>query len=338
MKTAVYGAGALGTVMGALLTKKGVDIDLITRNEEHANAMREHGAVIYGLIDETIPVHAITPQEMHERYDIIFLMTKQMQNRKDALFLKDYLTEDGVICVLQNGIPEPELAKCIGEDRVIGGIVTWNAVRTQAGRVFLSPPASSLSFSVGTISGARTEKLLQVQEVLSKMCVTEIEDNLMGLRWSKLIINACLSCPATILDGTCGDVLEDLRWRRVALHILHECVAAGHAAGVKFVAIQGCNFAQELDFSTSQEEARSLRLAPGCFSKYYPGVPSMLGDLKKGRPCEIDALVGVICRTGREHGIPTPFSDLAVRTVKEISEGKITFSKEHVSRFDPLFQ
>ena len=70
MKTAIYGAGALGTVMGALLTQKGVDIDLITRNAEHARAMKEHGAVIYGLINETIPVHAMTPDEMQERYDI----------------------------------------------------------------------------------------------------------------------------------------------------------------------------------------------------------------------------------------------------------------------------
>ncbi|MGO5024052.1 ketopantoate reductase family protein [Lawsonibacter sp. LCP25S3_G6] len=337
MKTAIYGAGALGTVMGALLTQKGVDIDLITRNAEHARAMKEHGAVIYGLINETIPVHSMTPDEMQERYDIIFLMTKQMQNRKDAEFLLNYLSEDGVICVLQNGIPEPELAQCIGEDRVIGGIVTWNAVRTEAGRVFVSPPASSLSFSVGTISGARTPQLLKVQEVLSQMCMTEIVDNLMGLRWSKLIINACLSCPATILGGKCGDVLDDPQWRRVAMHILHECVTVGHAAGVEFVEIQGCNFAKELDFVTEEEEQRSLALAPECFSKYHPGVPSMLGDLQKGRPCEIDALVGVICRMGREHGIATPFSDMAVRTVKDISEGKITFSKEHVARFVPLF-
>lgn len=337
MKAAVYGAGALGTVLGAILTREGADVDLITRSADHAQAMNENGAVIEGLINETIPVHALRPEEMKETYDVILLLTKQLQNQKDARYYKQFLAENGVVCTLQNGIPEPELAEVLGEKRIIGGVVTWNAVRKGPGVAYLSPPESSLSFSVGTLSGQRTPELEQVRQLLSLMCPANIVDNLPGLRWSKLIVNAVLSCPATIIGGVCGDVTADPAWRRIGAHILHECVAVGHASGVEFVEIQGHNFAEELDFADEAQEKVSLERMPEAFAKNAPGVPSMLPDLRKGRPCEIDALNGVICRTGRARGVPTPFNDLAVQIVKEIAAGTADFSREHASRFDSLY-
>ena len=116
MRTAIYGAGSLGTVMGAFLTKNGVNIDLINRNKDHVAALKENGARVTGTVDMTVPVSALLPEEMSGRYDIIFLMTKQLNNRETVTFLKDYLAEDGLIVTLQNGIPEDGIAKIIGAD------------------------------------------------------------------------------------------------------------------------------------------------------------------------------------------------------------------------------
>ena len=82
MKTAIYGAGSLGTVLGAYISKAGYPVDLITRNKEHVDAMNKNGAHIIGTVDMTVPVHALTPDQITDKYELIILMTKQLENKK----------------------------------------------------------------------------------------------------------------------------------------------------------------------------------------------------------------------------------------------------------------
>ena len=98
---AIYGAGSLGTVLGAYITKNGGQIDLINRNKAHVNALNEKGAQIKGKVEMTVPVKAYTPDEMTGKYDVILLMTKQLDNAEVVTMLKDFLTEKGVIVSLQ---------------------------------------------------------------------------------------------------------------------------------------------------------------------------------------------------------------------------------------------
>ena len=100
---AIYGAGSLGTVLGAYITKNGGEIDLINRNKAHVETLKNNGAHITGTVEMTVPVKAITPDEMEGVYDVILLMTKQLYNKEVVAFLKDYLAEKGVIVTLQNG-------------------------------------------------------------------------------------------------------------------------------------------------------------------------------------------------------------------------------------------
>ena len=76
MRYAIYGAGSLGTVLGAYITQNGGTIDLINRNRAHVEALNTHGATITGTVEMNVPVTAITPEEMTGLYDVILLMTK----------------------------------------------------------------------------------------------------------------------------------------------------------------------------------------------------------------------------------------------------------------------
>ena len=105
MRAAVYGAGALGTVLGAALTRSGADVELVSRDQEHVDALNRSGARITGLREWTVPVKACTPQQMSGRYDVILLLTKQMANTAALPRLAEHLAPDGIVCALQNGIP-----------------------------------------------------------------------------------------------------------------------------------------------------------------------------------------------------------------------------------------
>ena len=78
MKIAVLGAGSLGMIAGAMMTKGGHDCTLIDTNEEHISALNSGGAKIIGKYTETIPVKAALPGGLTEIFDIVMLQTKQM--------------------------------------------------------------------------------------------------------------------------------------------------------------------------------------------------------------------------------------------------------------------
>ena len=133
MRYAIYGAGSLGTVLGAYITQSGERIDLINRNRAHVQALNATGARITGTVDMTVPVTAITPEEMTGVYDVILLMTKQLHNAEVVTMLSHYLSDDGVIVTLQNGLPEPGIAEIVGAHRTMGCTVEWGATLSSPG-------------------------------------------------------------------------------------------------------------------------------------------------------------------------------------------------------------
>ncbi len=333
MRTAIYGAGSLGTVLGAYLTKANVDVDLISRNRAHVEALSSKGAHITGTVDLTVPVRALLPEQMTGRYDIIFLMTKQLNNPEVVTFLKDFLAPDGLIVTLQNGIPEDGIAEIIGADRTIGCTVEWGATMTGPGESCLTSAPDSLSFHMGGMPGVPESSLEKVKSVLEKMCPVEIEPNLLGARWSKLLINATFSGLGTVMGGTFGDVTGDSQARELAVRCMKEVIDVGRAAGVTFAPVQGKDIVSLFYWSNPVKKAAAKLILPVAMKKHAAIEPSMLQDVKKGKPCEIDAINGVVCSWGKKKSIPTPVNDRIVSLIHEIESGKRKPSRENLKAF-----
>ena len=119
MRYAIYGAGSLGTVLGAFITKAGTEIDLVNRNPQHVAALNECGARVTGPIEMTVPVRAVTPDGMEGLYDAVLLLTKQQHNKEAAEIIKKHLAEDGVVATLQNGIPEPGWSDRVNDPEIL---------------------------------------------------------------------------------------------------------------------------------------------------------------------------------------------------------------------------
>ena len=336
MKCAIYGAGSLGTVLGAYMTKNGAPVELVNRNKAHTEALRKNGAHIIGTVDFTTPVNAIYPDEMVGPYDVIFLMTKQLQNVEVVNTLKPLLAEDGVIVTLQNGIPEPGIAEIVGSERTIGCVVEWGATLSAPGECTLTSDPDSLSFHMGKMPGITDKKFAEVKELLEKMCPVHFEENLIGARWSKLLINATFSGLGTVMGGLFGDVSETKDGRRVAIRCMKECIDVGHAAGAVFAPVQGKDITKLFYWKNSAKRAFGYVLLPIAMKKHRAIEPSMLQDLKKGKHCEIDAINGVVCDWGRKCGVPTPINDRIVEVVKKEQAGELKLEAGNIRLFDDL--
>ena len=335
-RNAIYGAGSLGTVLGAYITKNGGQVDLINRNKAHVEILNTKGAKIIGTVDMTVPVKAITPEEMEGKYDVIVLLTKQLHNKEVVTMLKDFLSEDGVIVTLQNGIPEPGIAEIVGANHTMGCAVEWGAALIEPGVCELTSAPDSLSFHMGKLDGITNEQVKMVKDLLELMCPVHEEENLMGARWSKLLINATFSGLGTVVGGVFGDVSEDKDTQKVAIRCMKECIDVGHATGTEFAPVQGKNIVGLFYYKGAIKRALGCMLLPIAMKKHRLIEPSMLQDIKKGKPCEIDAINGVVCEFGRKHNIPTPINDKIVEIIKKIQNGELKAEKANIRLFDDL--
>ena len=335
---AIYGAGSLGTVLGAYITKNGGEVELINRNRAHVAALREKGATVTGTVEMTIPVKALTPDEMEGPYDVILLMTKQLYNKQVVTDLKPYLSEDGVIVTLQNGLPEPLIAEIVGSEHTMGCVVEWGAALTSPGVCTLTSEPDSLSFHMGKMDGISDEQFKKVKDLLEFMCPVHEEPNLIGARWSKLLINATFSGLGTVVGGTFGDVSENKDAKKIAVRCMKECIDVGHAAGAVFAPVQGKDITKLFYYKNKLKYAFALLLLPIAMKKHRAIVPSMLQDIRNGKACEIDAINGVVCDFGAKYGVDTPINDRIVSVIKRIEKGELKAEKANIRLFDDLLK
>ncbi|QMS84656.1 ketopantoate reductase family protein [Candidatus Xianfuyuplasma coldseepsis] len=338
MRVAIYGAGAMGTVLGAFITKAGYEVDLINRNKDHVRGLQEHGAQIQGTLSMSQDVTALLPEEMTGLYDVILLMTKQRHNQEIVTFLQPYLAQDGVLCTLQNGIPEPLIASIIGDERTIGATMSWGATFIGGGVVELTtePSRETLTFSIGSYSDKRPQHFDYVVTLLHTMGHVTIEDNFIGARWSKLLINAAYSGLSVVTGATFGELNKNRTTRTIALGAMKECIDVAKASNLMIEPLQGKDVVKLMDYNNPFKKQFSLFLLPIAMRKHKNIKSSMLRDLARGYTTEIDAINGVVCDAGDQVGIETPINDLIVSIVHEIETNKRASSWDNIKDFDMM--
>ena len=333
MRAAIYGAGSLGTILGAYITKNGGQVELINRNKAHIEALQTKGAQVVGTVNFTQPVTAYLPEQMEGKYDIIFLMTKQQQNVEVVTRLKEFLADDGVIVTLQNGIPELQIGEIVGNNRTLGCTVAWGATMKGAGVCELTSQPDSLTFSLGSLTAERNGHFEDVKALLEKMGEVEVDENFVGTRWSKLLINAAFSGMSAVLGCTFGEASKPKASRRIVQALIKECIDVCAVGGIRIEPVQGKDIVKLLDYKSCIKKALSFFIIPIAIRKHALLKASMLQDIEKGKLTEVDAINGVVSAYGRKVGCPTPMNDKVVEIIHRIERGELTPSFDNLKLF-----
>lgn len=330
-RIAIYGAGAMGTVLGVLLKKGGLsNVDLVTRNEAHVNGMRTQGATVVCEADGVEineKVNAILPAEMQGQYDVIFLMTKQRYNAETLTALLPYLKEDGAVCTTQNGLPEPSVAAIVGKKRTYGAATSYGATFIGGGKMALTSKLEAMSIEFGGYEndGEKADLIADILSYAGKASGNEHfvkkSENLMGARWSKLSINAAFSGLSVVTGLTFGEVAKKKKTRKLALGILRECMDVAKATGVTLAPMQGHDMGKMLGGRTPLKRFIAYLVLPFAMKKHKKLVSGMLKDVQNGKKCEIDFIDGVVSKEGARVGVETPLCDKVVEIVHGIENG-----------------
>jgi len=340
MRTAIFGVGSVGTILGAYLAKAGETLDLISRNVEHVSQLKKNGAHIVGTVDFTQPVRALLPSEMTGKYDLIFLTTKQTENQAVVRGLLPFLAKNGAICTMQNGLPESAIAEIVGIEHTYGCAIAWGATLLDAGVCALTsePTREALTFSLGSLDVHQDDKYQEIIRLLSLMGNVVEEHNFIGARWVKLLVNSAFSGMSAVLGCTYGAVAANKKSRLIAQKIIKECIEVANAAKIKIEPIQGKDVVKLLDYHNVFKQKISFLIIPLAIKKHRLLKASMLQDLEKGKKCEIDAINGVGCLYGKKVGFSTPFDDRVVEIIRGFENGIGRPGWENLSRFDDLLE
>jgi len=340
MKYAVYGAGSLGLIFSAYLSKAGENFDLIDRNQKSIDAIKKNGIQVVGKANFNQKVSCMLDTDVKDKYDIIFLYTKQIGNIECIKKLSNFLTKDGVICTCQNGLPEKDVAAVLGDKRTFGCTIGWGATRKTYGVSELTTVDEKkyFSFDFGSFDGHKDEYFDEIVRICNVMGECHIEENFVGARWTKLLINSGFSGMSTVTGSTFGGASKNKKSRKVLQQILKECIDVGKAANIKVEPIQGKDVAKLLDYKGAIKKAISFFIIPIAIKKHALIKASMLQDIEKGIPCEVDYINGVVCEYGKKYKCPTPFNDLTVEIIHKIENKELTPSFENVKLYDKLFK
>lgn len=323
MKILIYGAGAIGGYLGAILTASGEDVTLVARGAQY-DALSTRGIQLEGPRSgrpEPIKVRVCKPGEEKGPYDTVFVTLKSQQIADVAAHLRGLVGKDGVFVFPQNGIPwwyfqgiesrfkdkplktvDPDgvLSRTFEPRMIIGGVAFKPADMVAPGHIKL-PDADTDALTIGEIDNSMSPRVQEIANMTTRAGWNgKVTNDIRKEKWGKLVGNAVWNSLGAITQSTAREVAEFPEARLLALALMREVIAVAAAVGTK------------LD---TDPEA----LVSGA-AKRVSLPTSTLQDVRGGKPLEMDAIVNVVLELAALTSVATPSLQVVAACVNLLNQ------------------
>jgi 2-dehydropantoate 2-reductase len=329
-KLLFVGAGAIGSYLGAFLTRAGHDVTLIDPWAEQVEAIRRHGISVTGPHEpfEARPaaVHLHEAQRLPRDFEIAFVAMKAYDTAWATHLALRHLAPEGYVVSSQNCWPDPVMASVAGAARSVGlvmskiGVAMWKPGHVERGMEKGQGTGHDV-FRAGEHDGRITPRVTQLAQMLSVIDGAQATDNLWGERWAKLCQNAMGNPVQAMSDLGSLEIASSEVGRAITIQLGAESARVGLALGYRIPKFAGATVEQWADAGRRESYEALDRMLTPTSSTSRSWRASMAQDVTKGRPTEIDYMNGHVVAQGRERQVPTPVSAAVVETVREVDAG-----------------
>ena len=292
MRIQIFGAGALGSLIGYMIQKAGYDVVFIARGKQLEALKRK--LVVKGLIDDEVNVDA---RSKPVDADLTLLTVKAYDTEFAAKTLAK--VKCGIVCSLQNGIGNEEiLLKYL--KNVVGGVTTYGANIVDYGIVEFAGEGQTF---VGDFDGYNAEA---VAEILNNSKIkTEVVKDIKRRIWLKAVINAAINPITALCNVRNGKVVEVDKLWNLAFKLAKEGENVMKAIGFKIEDNEVVNAVKDVAIKTRNNKS------------------SMLQDFEKGKRTEIEFINGAIVDVGKKLGLDVSINEVMLKLVRgaEIARG-----------------
>ncbi|MFH1328954.1 MAG: 2-dehydropantoate 2-reductase [Candidatus Bathyarchaeota archaeon] len=296
MKIAVIGAGAIGSLFGAFLSKAGHDVTLIVK-KKNAQIIRHKGLTVKSPHKKNhVKVNVLSKINNREDFDTVLLTVKAYDTVQAVMAVKPLIKGGTSLICLQNGLTTEEAAsKIVGKYNVLRGVTNCGAFLKEPGFVIHTGQGDTI---VGELDGGITSRAETVAETFTKAGLqTKVTKNINGAVWVKTLVNAGINPIGALTKMTNGELLESEVLRKLMIDAVKEGSIVAKRAGVKLE-----NDPVPLMLNTAKLTAHNIN--------------SMLQDIERGKLTEIDYINGAIFRSGERLNISTPINRLLTYLIK----------------------
>lgn len=325
MKICIYGAGAVGSLLGCELSRTGHEVTLIGRGA-HMAAIRANGLTVIfnGVPRNAHPACALAPADAGP-HEVVIMAVKGHQVPEAARRIGPLLDRRTTVVAAQNGIPwwyfhgmgdrwqrrvlaavDPERAawNAIGPERVIGAVIDASCALISPGVVDHHQERRSLT--LGEPDGSASPRLMAVAGAFAAIDIAApVTADIRHAIWAKLLSNLGVSMLCVLTRATVGRINADDGCFAVATALMREMQQVAAALGV--------------DIAPAVEKRLASR-SPALQHK-----PSTLQDLEGGRPMEIDPICGAVVEMARLAGVATPTIDAVYALARRLAESTGTY-------------
>jgi 2-dehydropantoate 2-reductase len=288
----IVGSGALATLFAARLSATGVDVIMLGSWQEGLAALRKTGARLNDG-DSQIVEATDNPDDCRgAKYALV--LVKSWQTEHIASQLAKCLADDGLAVTLQNGLGNDIiLANILGLRRVSRGVTTLGAT--------LLVPGSVRSVGEGVITLERHSRLDELEKMLCQAGFdVSITANMEPVVWGKLVINAAINPLTALLRVKNGDLLTNPPARALMGQLAGEVAKVAEALAVELPFLDPDRAVQDVAQITAEN------------------ISSMLQDVLRGAPTEVEAINGAVVRMGEQIGEPSPVNRTICYLVKAL--------------------
>ena len=307
MKVCIFGAGAMGGYIAVKLAQTGHDISVVARGAQLA-AIKAKGLTLHqgGVRYHARPDASADPAALGKQ-DYVFLSVKAPALPAAAAQLAPLIGPETALVTAMNGIPwwffhgfgqfhgttfdsiDPggALAKALPPDRIVGCVLHIACSVPEPGVIVHN---SQNRFFLGDLDGKTSPRVARIVEAMNKSGMDALaRPDIRRDVWVKLLGNMTFA-PVSILTQTTNDVMaKDPGVRRVFAAMIGEANAVGAYYGLS----SDMSVEARIDLGGSLKGFRT----------------SMLQDMDKGRPVELDTIVRAVIDMGKKAGVPTPVID-----------------------------
>jgi len=291
MRVQIMGAGALGSLIGALIQLAGYEVIFVARGKQ-LSALK-NGLRVSGLKEFELKVYCT---DEPEDADITFVTVKAYDTENAAKKLAE--VDAGIVCSLQNGVGNEEiLAKYCR--RVLGGVTTYGANLKDYGHVVYAGEGYTY---IGEMDGSISKEAEMVVDVLRSSGIrAEVVEDIEFRIWVKAVINAAINPITAICRVRNGEVVRNPYLWEVAKATAEEGREVMAKMGYEFDAVSEVRRVAEMT-----AENRS----------------SMLQDLERGKRTEVEFINGAIVKKGEEFGISCKTNRTLLNLVRGVEIGR----------------
>src|SRR5438876_5877224 len=296
-RVCVIGGGVIGSLFAGHLADV-AEVSILTRRQEHADALNEHGLRITGRSDRHVRVTAAADPDELEPFDLGIVATKANGLEGAAESIRGRFPGATIMPVL-NGLGADEVIRAHGDWPIVSAVTFISGTKRTDTEVEYVLDTETW---VGPYEDTPYETVEEIASlIVSAGLKAEALPDLRPAQWSKLIFNATVNSVAGLTELRHDFHFAEEERPTDLGHLVHDLIDEGKTVAA----------AAGVELHDDPWEMNVLATRRGSAHS-----PSMLEDLEAHRPTEVDLITGALVREAEKHGVPVPLHTAMYRLVK----------------------